>query len=76
VISALIHIGSELEEPWPFEVEDHDGVLHAINLQPGQVPSSLTGSPLLGVYFHFLRGAVPCCELLPHCPMNSLFSMT
>lgn len=37
VISALVHIGSELEEPWPFEVEDHDGVLHAINLQPGQV---------------------------------------
>jgi hypothetical protein len=39
VISALVHIGSELEEPWPFEVEDHDGVLHAINLQPGQVRS-------------------------------------
>jgi hypothetical protein len=37
VVSALIHIGSELEEAWPLEIEDHNGALHAINLQPGQV---------------------------------------
>ncbi len=25
------------DEPWPIEIEDHDGALHAVNLQPGQM---------------------------------------
>jgi hypothetical protein len=41
VISSIVHIAHEYDDdnhPWPIEIEDHDGVLHAVNLQPGQVP--------------------------------------
>ncbi len=40
VISAIIHVGHEYyddNKPWPIEIEDHDGVMHAVNLEPGQV---------------------------------------
>ena len=40
MISSIIHIAHEYfngDEPWPIEIEDHDGVLHAVNLEPGQV---------------------------------------
>ena len=36
VISAIIHIDHELDEPWPLEIEDHDGNWHAVDLQPGE----------------------------------------
>lgn len=40
VISSIIHVGHEYdddEEPWPIEIEDHDGVLHQVYLEAGQV---------------------------------------
>ena len=40
VISSIVHIAHEYDnddEPWPIEIEDHDGKLHAVNLEPGQV---------------------------------------
>lgn len=40
VISAIIHVGHEYfddNKPWPIEIEDHDGNMHAVNLEPGQV---------------------------------------
>lgn len=40
VISSIIHVGHEYDddnEPWPIEIEDHDGNIHAVNLEPGQV---------------------------------------
>ena len=40
MISSIIHIDHEYyegAEPWPIEIEDHDGELHAVNLEPGQV---------------------------------------
>ena len=40
VISSIVHIAHQYdndEEPWPIEIEDHDGNLHAVNLEPGQV---------------------------------------
>lgn len=40
VISSIVHIGHEYddpENPWPIEIEDHDGNLHAVNLEPGQM---------------------------------------
>jgi hypothetical protein len=40
VISSIIHVGHEYyddDKPWPIEIEDHDGNIHAINLEPGQV---------------------------------------
>jgi hypothetical protein len=42
VISSIVHVGHEYDddnEPWPIEIEDHDGNLHAYNLEPGQVSS-------------------------------------
>jgi hypothetical protein len=49
VISSIIHIDHEYfddNHPWPIEIEDHDGNLHAVNLEPGQVscrPFRLSG---------------------------------
>jgi len=40
VISSIVHIAHEYDnddEPWPIEIEDHDGVLHAVSLEPGQM---------------------------------------
>lgn len=40
VISSIIHIAHQYDDddvPWPIEIEDHDGVLHAVALQPGDM---------------------------------------
>lgn len=40
VISSIVHIGHEYDnedEPWPIEIEDNDGVLHAVNLKAGEM---------------------------------------
>jgi len=44
VISSIIHVGHEYDdddEPWPIEIEDHDGVLHQVYLEAGQVRPGL-----------------------------------
>ena len=30
IISAIFHIDHDLDEPWPLEIEDHDGNVHAL----------------------------------------------
>ena len=40
MISSIVHIAHEYDdnnEPWPIEIEDHNGELHAVNLEEGQV---------------------------------------
>ena len=40
VISSIVHIAHEYDdekEPWPIEIEDHDGQLHSVALQEGEV---------------------------------------
>jgi len=37
VISCIFHIGHDLDEPWPLEIEDHDGNVHAVNMEPGEM---------------------------------------
>ena len=37
VISCIFHIAHDLDEPWPLEIEDHDGVVHAVNMEPGDM---------------------------------------
>jgi hypothetical protein len=40
VISSIVHIGHEYDDPanpWPIEIEDHWGNLHAVNLEPGDM---------------------------------------
>ena len=32
-----MHIGHDLDEPWPIQIEDHDGVYHELNLEEGQL---------------------------------------
>ena len=36
VISFIMHIGHDTDAPWPLEIEDHDGVIHAVALEPGE----------------------------------------
>eukprot|EP01035_Chromulina_nebulosa_P018806 gene18806-24575_t len=40
VISSIVHIAHQYDddnEPWPIQIEDHNGVLHSVNLEPGQM---------------------------------------
>lgn len=40
VISSIIHVAHEYDnddEPWPIEIEGHDGKLYQVNLEPGQM---------------------------------------
>mmetsp|Transcript_35025 Transcript_35025/g.33296 ORF Transcript_35025/g.33296 Transcript_35025/m.33296 type:complete len:330 (+) Transcript_35025:138-1127(+) len=40
VISSIIHIAHKYESnstPWPLHIEDHNGVMHEVSLQPGQM---------------------------------------
>lgn len=40
VISSIVHVGhlyDNDDEPWPIDIEDHDGNLHSISLEPGDM---------------------------------------
>ena len=40
VISSIVHIAHEYDnddEPWPIQIEDHEGNLHSVNLEPGEM---------------------------------------
>jgi hypothetical protein len=40
VISSIVHIAHEYDDddkPWPIQIEDHDGNLHSVALEPGQM---------------------------------------
>ena len=44
VISSIVHIAHEYDnddEPWPIEIDDHDGALRAVDLKEGQVGACL-----------------------------------
>jgi hypothetical protein len=61
IISSIVHIGHEYfndNEPWPIQIDDNDGNVHSVNLQPGQMlfyesARQLHGrmSPLKGKYY-------------------------
>ena len=49
MISSIVHIAHEYDnddEPWPIEIEDHNGELHAVSLKMGEV------SPFQTFSFH------------------------
>ena len=56
MISSIIHVAHEYDDdnhPWPIEIEDHDGDLHAVNLEAGQVCTLLfdcTNYELSGIF--------------------------
>lgn len=39
VISAIVHVDHDYDghEPWPIEIEDHNGQVHSVTLEPGQM---------------------------------------
>jgi len=40
VISSIVHIAHQYDndnEPWPIEIEDHNGVMHSVSLEAGQM---------------------------------------
>jgi len=40
VISAILNIAQQVEEPWPLQIVDHDGKHHKIYLKPGEMASA------------------------------------
>lgn len=37
IISAVIQVAQDVEEPWPLEIYDHEGKAHNITLQAGEM---------------------------------------
>lgn len=37
VISSIMHIAREQDEPWPIQIEDHFGNLHSVEMEPGEM---------------------------------------
>jgi hypothetical protein len=55
VISSIVHIAHEYDnddEPWPIEIDDHDGVLRAVDLKEGQVGAYLYIYQSRCIYMH------------------------
>jgi hypothetical protein len=58
VISSIVHIAHEYDnddEPWPIQIEDHDGVLHDYNLEAGQVGATLQLQLYPYTYIHYTQ---------------------
>lgn len=37
-LSVIVHVSQEdLSAPWPLQIQDHSGVMHEINLAPGEI---------------------------------------
>ena len=61
MISSIVHIAHEYDddnEPWTIEIEDHDGNLHSVALEEGQV-----GSHNLNILLASHREFLPACLL-------------
>jgi hypothetical protein len=65
ISSAIINVAQDVEEDWPLEVYDHDGVAHNVTMQPGDMvlyeshsvihgrPFPLNGKFFANVFVHF-----------------------
>ena len=73
VISAIVHVDHKYDddsEPWPIEIEGHDGLRHSVDLKPGQMllyesakcphgrSTALKGDWYASVFVHY---CVPYC---------------
>lgn len=61
VASAIVSVAQEVDEPWPMEIYNHDGIAHNVTLAPGEMllfesHSCLHGRPwpLKGKYAAFM----------------------
>lgn len=53
IISAIINVDQDVDEPWPLEVYDHDGVAHNVTMQPGDMVLYESHSVIHGRPFPF-----------------------
>jgi prolyl 4-hydroxylase len=65
VSSCIINVAQDVDEEWPLEVYDHDGVAHNVTMQPGDMvlyeshsvihgrPFPLNGKYFANVFVHF-----------------------
>ncbi len=56
MISSIVHIAHQYDDdnnPWPIEIEDHNGKLHSVALEEGQV-YILEYNPLIITYITLL----------------------
>lgn len=58
VISSIVHVAADVDEPWPLTIEDHAGRPHDVVLEPGQMLLYESAScpharrlPLVGRYY-------------------------
>ena len=73
VISAVLQVTQEVDEPWPLEVYDHDGFAHNTTLQAGEMLLYESHTVLHGRPFP-LNGSYYVCAYLP--PTNLTIVIT
>lgn len=64
VASAMINVAQQTEQPWPFELYDHDGVAHNVTLDPGDMLLFESHSVIHGTYGWGISNsarAIPFC---------------
>jgi SM-20-related protein len=66
VISSVVHVASQVDQPWPLTIEDHDRKPHDVVLQPGQMllyesatcphgrPQPLVGDLYASLFLHYM----------------------
>jgi hypothetical protein len=76
IVSSTICVGKETEGPWPLSIEDAEGELHEVAIEPGEMlfyegaylrhgrPYPLQGSYYAGIYLHYR----PADEAPPSAP--------
>ena len=65
VISSIVHIAADVDEPWPLSVQDATGRVHEVVLEPGQLllyesaklphgrPQPLHGRSYASLFLHY-----------------------
>ena len=64
-MSCILHVARDVDEPWPIMIENNDGVMHSVDLQPGQMlfyesarlmhgrPTPMKGKYYTSVFIHY-----------------------
>ena len=65
IVSSTITIAREVDEPWPFRIEDHAGEIHDMIIEPGEMvfyegaylrhgrPQPLNGNYFANIFVHY-----------------------
>lgn len=88
VVSSIVHVDRDTDEPWPIVIEGLDGVTMEVDLQPGEMlfyesakcvhgrPRPLNGNWYSSLFVHYRPAdwvrRKSCCQIV--CELCTIFS--